>query len=259
VVSAAIVIIHGRCKPCGVLGAYTSKRRKFTSDDIHFIQSVANVLAAVIDRRQLEEELLAISGREQQRIGQDLHDGLCQQLVGIEFRNSVLVEQLANEDAKTEATMIGELIRNATRQARLLAKGLSPVHLDAAGLMSALHELTSNASKLFNVSCRFDCPQPVLVADNTVATHLYRIAQEAISNAVKHGHAKLIIVSLTCFADQLTLRIWNNGVEVPAGATAKGGLGLRIMQYRAEMIGATLKFTSATDKGATVECTFKIN
>ena len=144
VVSAATVIIHGRSRPYGVLGAYTIKRRKFTNDDIHFIQSVANVLAAAIDRRQLEEELLAISGREQQRIGQDLHDGLCQQLVGIEFRNSVLVQQLAKEEeAKTEATMIGELIRDAIRQARLLAKGLSPVQLDAAGLMSALHELAS--------------------------------------------------------------------------------------------------------------------
>jgi len=260
VVSAATVIIHGRSKPYGVLGAYTIKRRKFTNDDIHFIQSVANVLAAAIDRRQLEEELLAISGREQQRIGQDLHDGLCQQLVGIEFRNSVLVQQLAKEEeAKTEATMIGELIRDAIRQARLLAKGLSPVQLDAAGLMSALDELTSNASKLFNVSCRFECPQPVLVADNAAATHLYRIVQEAISNAVKHGQAKFIIVSLSCSADQLTLRIWNNGAEFPAGASAEGGLGLRIMQYRAEMIGATLKVSSAIDKGATVDCTFKIN
>jgi two-component system, LuxR family, sensor kinase FixL len=259
VVSAATVIIHGRSKPYGVLGAYTVKRRKFTNDDVHFIQSVANVLAAVIDRRQLEEELLAISGREQQRIGQDLHDGLCQQLVGIEFRNSVLVEQLANEEARTEATMIGELIRNATRQARLLAKGLSPVQLDAAGLMSALHELTSNASKLFNVCCRFECPQPVLVADNTVATHLYRIVQEAISNAVKHGQAKFIIVTLTCFADQLMLRIWNNGVAFPECPNAKGGLGLRIMQYRAQMIGATLKISSTIDKGATVECKFKVN
>ena len=259
VVSAAMVIIHGRSKPYGVLGAYTIKRRNFTNDDIHFIQSVANVLAAAIDRRQLEEEILAISGREQQRIGQDLHDGLCQQLVGIEFRNSVLVQQLAKEEAQTEATMIGELIRDATRQARLLAKGLSPVQLDAAGLMSALHELTSNASKLFDVSCRFECPQPALVADNTVATHLYRIVQEAISNAVKHGHAKFIIVSLSCSANQLTLRIWNNGAEFPAGASAEGGLGLRIMQYRAEMIGATLKISSAIDKGATVECTFKMN
>jgi signal transduction histidine kinase len=260
VFSAVTVIIHGRCKPYGVLGAYTIKRRKFINDDVHFLQSVANVLAAVIDRRQLEEELLAISGREQQRIGQDLHDGLCQQLVGIEFRNSVLVQQLAKEEeARTEAVRIGELIRDVTRQARLLAKGLSPVQLDAAGLMSALQELTSNASKLFNVSCRFECPQPVLVADNTVATHLYRIVQEAISNAVKHGQARFIIVSLSSSEDQLRLRIWNNGAEFPVGASAEGGLGLRIMQYRAGMIGATLKINSAIGKGTTVECTFKMN
>jgi signal transduction histidine kinase len=260
VVSAVTVIIHGRGKPYGVLGAYTIKRRKFINDDVHFLQSVANVLAAVIDRRQLEEELLAISGREQQRIGQDLHDGLCQQLVGIEFRNSVLVQQLAKEEeARTEAVRIGELIRDVTREARLLAKGLSPVQLDAAGLMSALQELTSNASKLFNVSCRFECPQPVLVADNTVATHLYRIVQEAISNAVKHGQARFIMVSLSCSEDQLRLGIWNNGAEFPVGASAEGGLGLRIMQYRAEMIGATLKISSALGKGTTVECTFKMN
>jgi PAS domain S-box-containing protein len=214
----------------------------------------------VTERKQLEQEILEISNREQQRIGQDLHDGLCQQLVGIEFRNSVLVQQLAKEEeAKTEALRIGELIRDATRQARLLAKGLSPVQLDAAGLMSALQELTSNTSKLFDVSCRFECPQPVLVADNTVATHLYRIVQEAISNAVKHGQARFIIVSLIGSADQSTLRIWNNGAEFPLGASAEGGLGLRIMQYRAEMIGATLKIASANGKGTTVECTFKMN
>ena len=260
VISAAAVIIHGRCKPYGVLGAYTTKRRKFISDDVHILQSVANVLAAVIDRRQLEEELLAISGREQRRIGQDLHDGLCQQLVGIEFRNSVLVQQLAKEEeAKSEAMRIGELIRDVTRQARLLAKGLSPVQLDAAGLMSALEDLTSNASELFNVSCRFECPRPVLIGDNTVATHLYRIVQEAISNAVKHGRARSIIVSLSGYADQLSLRIWNNGAEFQVGAKAEGGLGLRIMQYRAGIIGATLNINSAVSKGTTVECTFKIH
>jgi signal transduction histidine kinase len=260
VVSAVAVIIHGRSKPYGVLGAYTIKRRKFTNDDVHFLQSVANVLAAVIDRRQLEEELLAISGREEQRIGQDLHDGVCQQLAGIEFRNSVLVQQLAkDEEAKAEAMLIGELIRDATRQARFLAKGLSPVQLDANGLMSALEELASNASKLFNISCRFECPRPVLVGDNTVATHLYRIAQEAITNAVKHGHARRIVVSLSDSVGQLTLRIWNGGAGFLAGASAKDGLGLRIMQYRAEMIGGTLKIVSASGEGTTVACTFKMN
>jgi signal transduction histidine kinase len=259
VMAAVVAIIHGRSKPYGVLGAYTIKRRKFTNDDVHFLQSIANVLAAVIDRRQLEEELLAISGREEQRIGQDLHDGLCQQLVGIEFRNSVLVQQLTKDEAKAEAMLIGELIRDATRQARFLAKGLSPVQLDANGLMSALEELTSKASKLFDISCRFECARPVLVGDNTVATHLYRIAQEAITNAVKHGQSRCIVVSLSGSVGQLTLRIWNDGAGFLAGASAKGGLGLRIMQYRAEMIGGILKIVSANGKGTTVACTFKKN
>jgi signal transduction histidine kinase len=260
VVSAVAVVIHGRAKPYGVFGAYTIKRRKFTNDDVHFLQTIANVLAAVIDRRQLEEELLAICGREEQRIGQDLHDGVCQLLAGIEFRNSALVQRLAKDDeAKAEAMLIGELIRDATRQVRFLAKGLSPVQLDANGLMSALEELTSNASKLFNISCRFECPRPVLVGDNTVATHLYRIAQEAITNAVKHSQARCIVVSLSESGGQLTLRIWNAGAGFLAGAKAKSGLGLQIMQYRAEMIGATLKIVSANGEGTTVACTFKVN
>jgi len=122
-----------------------------------------------------------------------------------------------------------------------------------------LEELTSNASKLFNISCRFECPRPVLVGDNTVATHLYRIAQEAITNAVKHGQARCVVVSLSDSVGRLTLSIWNGSAEFLAGGSAKGGLGLRIMQYRAEMIGATLKIVSADGKGTTVACTFKKN
>ena len=118
----------------------------------------------------------------------------------------MLVQQLAQDQkAKAEAVRIGTLIRDATSQARLLAKGLSPVSLDASGFMSALEELTSNVSKLFNISCRFKCPRPLLLADSTVAPHLYRIAQEAITNAVKHGRAKSIVVNLNSSADRATL------------------------------------------------------
>ena len=260
VVSGVTVIIHGRGKPYGILGVYTTEARKFTNDDVHFLQSLATVLAAAIERRQLEEELVAISNRQQQRIGQDLHDGLCQQLAGIEFRNSVLVQHLAKEEnAKAEAIRIGELIRDVTRQAQLLAKGLSPVQLEADGLMSALEELTSNASKLFNVSCRFECRRPVPVPDNTVANHLYRIAQEAITNAVKHGHAKSIVVSLMGSPVQSTLKITDDGIGFPAGANTSSGLGLRIMQYRAELIRAALKVGPANGKGTTVMCALKKN
>ena len=138
----------------------------------------------ITERRRLEQELLDISGAEQRRIGQDLHDGLCQHLAGIEFRTSVLVDQLAScPKAQQEAAKIGELIRDGARQARMLSRGLSPVSLETHGLMSALKELTENTSDLFNNTCRFECGKPISVEDNIVATHLYRIAQEAISNA----------------------------------------------------------------------------
>jgi signal transduction histidine kinase len=114
-------------------------------------------------------------------------------------------------------------------------------------------------SKLFNISCGFKCPRPALLADNTVATHLYRIAQEAITNAVKHGRAKSIVVSLNSSGDESTLTITDDGSGFPVGASATGGLGLRIMKYRAEMIGASLRIRPADSKGTTVACSFRIN
>ena len=203
VVSGLSVIIHGRQQPYGVLAAHTTRRRRFTNDDVHFLQSLANVLAAAIERRELEEELLNISSNEQRRIGQDLHDGLCQHLAGVEFKTAALAKQLAHDPVKGgHAASIVELIRNGARQAWMLARGLSPVTLESHGLMSALRELTANSGKLFQITCRFDCPRPVLVPNNAVATHLYRIAQEAITNAVKHGHARSDRRQLEPYAEQ---------------------------------------------------------
>ena len=217
VVSGLSVIIHGRRQPYGVLAAHTTRRRRFTSDDVHFLQSLANVLAAAIERRKLEEELLNISSNEQRRIGQDLHDGLCQHLAGVEFKTAALAKQLARDPVKGDhAASIVELIRNGARQAWMLARGLSPVTLESHGLMSALRELTANSGKLFQVACRFDCPRPVLVPNNAVATHLYRIAQEAITNAVKHGHARSIVVTLRRTRGSATLAVADNGYWFPA-------------------------------------------
>ena len=257
--SGISVIIHGRGKPYGVLGAHTAQQRKFTGDDVHFLQSVANVLAAAIERRGLEEELLNISSREQRHIGQDLHDGLCQQLVGIEFRNSVLVQQLKNVPAaQAEAAQIGESIRDVTRQARSLARGLSPVQIETNGLMAALDSLTANTAKLFCLTCSFECPRPVLVENPTIATHLYRVAQEAIGNAVKHAQAKSIVVNLEQSDGELTLRIKDNGHGFTRQTGAMEGMGLRIMAYRADMIGANLRVDSTIGKGTTVACRLKI-
>jgi len=257
--SGVSVIIHGRGRPYGILGAHSSRLRSFTGDDVHFLQSVADALAAAIERRVLEEELLKASSREQQRIGQDLHDSLCQQLAGIEFQNSVLVQQLSKTPSvQAEAARIGELIRNATKQARALARGLSPVEIEPNGLMAALNNLAINATNLFRATCSFECPQPVLLDNRTSATHLYRIAQEAIGNAVKHGQAKTIVVSLKGGDDELILTVKDDGGGFSQDGRAIEGMGLRIMEYRADMIGAMLRIDSFKGEGTTVACRLRL-
>ena len=149
------VIIHARGRPYGVLGGDTTKERKFTSEDVHFLQSVANILATAIERRQLEQELLDISGREQQRIGQDLHDGICQELAGLHFKVGSIARELPGAQGK-----IGEIMQSlctTIEHARMLAH--SPVQLESNGLMSALEELASTTEQLFKIRCYFRCHQ----------------------------------------------------------------------------------------------------
>ena len=212
----------------------------------------------ITERRRLEQELLEISSAEQRRIGQDLHDGLCQHLAGIEFRTSVLINELASSpQVQQEIAEIGELIRNGARQARMLSHGLAPVSLEADGLTLALKELTENAAKLFAKTCRFECPKPVPIEDNLVATHFYRIAQEAVSNAARHSQAKTIVVSLRKTGKATMLSIADDGRGISASTSQSRGMGLRIMKYRAEMIGAVLSIGSTKGGGTSVVCTLK--
>jgi PAS domain S-box-containing protein len=209
----------------------------------------------ITERRRLEQEVLEILGAEQRRIGQDLHDGLCQHLAGIEFRVAVVADQLATvPEAQREITKIGELIREGARQARMLSRGLSPVSLEAEGLMAALKELTESSGDLFGNSCRFQCTKPVAVRDNVVATHLYRIAQEAVSNAARHGRAKSIVVALDRTISGIRLSVRDDGSGFRVSPNRAGGMGLHIMRYRAELIGATLTIDVGKGSGARVTC-----
>ena len=215
----------------------------------------------ITERKRLQREILDISHREQQRIGQDLHDGLSQQLAGIELMCEVLEQKLASK-AKAEADRAGEIarhVREAMTHTRNLARGLSPVQLDANGLMSALQELVVNVEKMFKIKCRFQCEEPILVQNNEAATHLYRIAQEAINNAIKHGKAKRIIITFQPMGDKHGLLVTNDGVPFPNDVRPSRGMGLRIMNYRAGQIGATLQIRSDREKGTTVMCLFDKN
>ena len=210
----------------------------------------------ITERKRLEREILEISDREQRRIGYDLHDGLCQQLAGIELMSQVLEQKLGRR-SKTAAEQVGAIAQNvraAIAQTRSLARGLSPVTLESEGLMSALAELAVNTEKLYKVTCRFECDPPVLLPDLAAASNLYRIAQEAVSNAIKHGRAKKISISLETEKGRVVLRVTDNGAGLPAKIPKQPGMGLRIMQSRAGMIGGTLALERSAAGGVLVIC-----
>jgi signal transduction histidine kinase len=209
--------------------------------------------------QQLEEEIISISEREQQRIGRDLHDDVCQYLAAIGFTASMLDQELQKESptlAKT-AGEIANLLQDAARRTRDLARGLSPVDRDEGGLESALDELSVSTSKLAGISCAFICLGLVQIRDNTQAIHLFRIAQEALSNALKHGRAKAVIIALEAGDGACSLRISDDGIGFDANGSEKKGMGLSIMRYRARMIGGTLEIQPNAPAGTVVACTIE--
>ena len=221
------------------------------------VVKLIGTLLDITERKQLENALLEISEREQRRIGQDLHDGLGQHLAGIELMSQVMQEKLAAKKLKSESDRAGEIaghVREAIGQARLLARGLSPVVLESEGLMAALQELAASTANMCQIDCQLQCKPPVLVEDHLVATHLYRIAQEAISNAVKHGKARQVLIRLQAARQRIVLMVKDDGVGLPKVLPEKRGMGLRIMQYRAGMIGGTLVIQKDLDCGTSVIC-----
>lgn len=218
-------------------------------------RKIVGTMLDITERRRLEQEVLNISEQEQRRIGQDLHDGICQQLAGIELMSQVLEQALARKSKKhsAQAGQIAAHVREAITQTRMLAHGLCPVVLESEGLMSALQELAHATTKMFGVNCSFRCDHPVQVHDNTTATHLYRIAQEAVSNAIKHGRATRIEIGLAAQSNRVFLAVKDNGVGIPA-TPPRTGAGLRIMQYRAGMIGGSVVVQRGEQYGTTVAC-----
>ncbi len=194
----------------------------------------------ITEHKRLEEEVLRTSEMERRRIGQDLHDGICQQLAGIEMKCQALQEnlQIKAKSNALQAAQIASHVRDAIVQTRSLARGLSPVVLESEGLMSALTGLADDTEKLFDVRCRFVNDSPVLIHNHAAATHLYRIAQESVMNAIKHGKAKSIEVHLSDEPERIVLMVKDNGAGFTPRPGGGQGMGLRIMQYRASLIGA---------------------
>jgi PAS domain S-box-containing protein len=226
-----------------------SDRRMFTG-----------IVHDITQRRKLEREILEISGNEQRRIGQDLHDGLCQQLPAVSFASESLANRLARAAPQEVpyVTKIASLVDETLTQARDLARGLNPVDIQPDGLIRALEDLCEKISERFAVTCRVRKDGSIIVRDNTVATHLYRIAQEATSNAIRHGKAKRIDIDLESDGDQLTLSIHDNGSGIPHRIPGRRpGVGMQIMNYRAHLIGGSFSVRAGRRGGTVVSCVLR--
>jgi signal transduction histidine kinase len=222
------------------------------------IQGGVVVYNDISSRKLMEKEITEISDREQRRIGQDLHDNLCQHMVSIAFAAELLRDKLERKKLAeaTQAETIAEMVNEGISQARNLARGLYPVRLEVDGLASALEELAATTQARNNVACLFACDEQVLIHDAVASNNLYRIAQEAVNNAIKHGRGKNISIGLGAVEDEVTLTVKDDGIGFPETLEAGSGMGLHIMNYRAKMIGAFLDIRRGAGGGTIVICSF---
>jgi PAS domain S-box-containing protein len=216
---------------------------------------------ALAERRRLEHELLEITDKERRRIGLDLHDDLGQKLTGIALMSKGLAMRLAkNGSAESqEASRIQNLIQETMNQTRELSHDLVTLDLREKDLISAMEDLVRHLQRTFEISCNFVCTTPVPTLDANVVTQLYKITQEAVTNAIKHGKSKEVEIRLRNGGDTLALSIRNAGLPFPEVVDHNAGIGLRIMSYRAHLIGATFEVKPGEQEGAVVLCKLPIS
>lgn len=203
----------------------------------------------ITSRKELEQEILNISERESRRIGHDLHDDLGQRLAAIKLRCEFFVNMVENKEQPTaeQAHDICNQIGDATILCRNIARGLSPVDLEEDGLMLSLEKLITLLESRYEIPIFFHCPSPVLVENEATASHLYRIAQEFINNAARHGKTNRIDVRLSADDKHVRLEVLNDGVAFQKDVASGNGMGLKFATYRASTMGATIEINPRTD------------
>ena len=218
----------------------------------------AGLIMDLSTQQTLQREILAIPAREQQRIGEELHDGLGQQLTGL----SMLAQSLLNKATKPEhelATQLASGLHEALTQVRALSRGLMPVQIYADGFMMSLQEITENIEQQSQIPIKLQIDDVVLLFDDITATHLYRIVQESLNNAVKHANASQIEVSLKIEQDHGVLQIIDNGIGIPLDLEDSSGLGLSIMRHRCGLFDGEITINPSGNRGTKVCCRFPIN
>jgi two-component system, LuxR family, sensor kinase FixL len=247
--------------------------------EVDHLKMFTGIIHDISERKQLQTHILSIAAEEQRRIGQELHDGTGQELTGLALHAGTLVEVL---DAIPQQELQGQKQRVLTERGfnklralaatissrldatnlhiRRLAHGIMPVQIDPEGLQTALEELAASIGTQRQVSCRYESTLSIIQVNHSTATHLYRIAQEAVSNALRHSQANAIVISLRLQGEQIVLEISDNGVGIngvnASGGTTEGaaGLGLRTMRYRCGMIGGSFHLERNEAGGTSVKC-----
>lgn len=226
-------------------------------DDGHAVRSIG-ILQDISKQRAIDEALLRVSEEEKQRIGRDIHDDLCQHLFGIHCNAQMLEDELEQDGHHQEAQRVAaivEMIGKANQRARRTAHGLAPVSLSSEGLVGALSQLARDVEAAHSIRCNFHHEAPSPVCPNNLVIQLYRIAQEALQNAIRHGEAKVISLDLRQGKGGWELRIIDDGVGLPP-VIKKDGMGILTMEHRARSIGATFTLARRPDQGTEVRCTF---
>jgi signal transduction histidine kinase len=210
-------------------------------------------------RERLERAVAEVTERERLHIGRELHDTVCQHLTATSLALQVLSGKLAEDSLPQarDADQVVQLVEDAIYLTRKLAKGLFPLELEGEGLGGALLELCRDTAELYQIECEFKNHVQMPSIGSTAAMHLYRIAQEAVMNAIKHGHVSQVVVDLSTENGTLKLTVNDDGIGLPDQLPADRGLGLRIMASRAGMIGAHFSANNSGG-GATVKCEFPL-
>jgi len=211
------------------------------------------------EQKRLELEILAISERERHTIGADLHDNLGQRLTALELMCAALKADAGDRpELSRPLDAMGQMLRETVAQTRYLARGLVPVGEGPEALLIGLAELAERTNALGKIACRFEAPDVLVLHDPVVGGHLYRIAQEAVNNAVKHSGASVVSIELKQGAEDIVLTVSDNGAGLRKKSASPRGLGMGVMQHRANVIGGELSIATKRNRGVTILCTVPV-
>ena len=246
-------------KVCGQLRVFYPEDKPFlVPEEQKLISAIASDLESWLERKRLEQALISIAEEQQHTIGQELHDNLGQQIAAIGYQAGALEKKMSttgNENMAAVAASIASQAQTAVIQIKQLAQGLLPFELEANGLIPALQTLAARIASTYNIICNFSSNRGIVINDSSVALNLYRITQEAVNNAIRHGKAQHLTISLTSDEGILCLSICDDGSGFGSVSTDHktiSGMGIKIMRYRAKQLGAKLEFLSRSEGGTEV-------